>query len=298
MKQPLLLTATMTLLSPAVATADPPTAKVCADAYVDGQVLRNDHKLLEARDQFRACSQSSCKQFMVKDCSAWLDAVEANLAAVVLLAVDEAGNVLAEVKVSIDGAAPRAIDGRSVEVDPGLHAFSFEATDGRKEERSVLVPEGDKGVRVVVTLPRPSIRADELGRKPVVVSSSVPASASAVWVPTARPLAPLKTIGAALAGIGVLGLAAGVFFGIQAVNKKGHAEQTGCDAGGQCPSPTAADELSDAGRAADFSTAFFVLGGAMALSGGILWFISPGRSIGATPVAQSGGAGLVIAGAW
>ena len=89
------------------------------------------------------CVQPSCKDFIVKDCSDWLGEVKTALPTVVPVAVDPTGNALVDVKVSMDGAQLVAkIDGRSVEVNPGLHSFVFEMADGTKAQKNVLVAEG------------------------------------------------------------------------------------------------------------------------------------------------------------
>src|SRR5262245_7790898 len=77
--------------------------KVCLAAAAQGQTLRDAHKLVEAREQFRTCAREQCPRVVQKDCVAWLSDVEKNLPSVVLTAKDEAGADIVEGKVSVDG---------------------------------------------------------------------------------------------------------------------------------------------------------------------------------------------------
>jgi hypothetical protein len=273
----------------------------CAEAYVRGQVLRNDHRLVEARDVLRDCAQPRCKDFIVRDCSAWLDIVQASLPAVVPVAVDDAGNALLEIKVSMDGAAfLSVIDGRSVEVDPGMHTFEFETPDGHKTEKTVMVPEGDKWVRVAVTLSAP---AAVVAPPPPAPERGLPQSSA----PVAKAVAPherrtvsshatpWKTVGLVVAGAGVAGLGVGSFFGFEALSKRNAA---GCDSQEACPSPDAKSKLDASRRAGNLATAFLAAGGALTVSGTVLWILAPSRPIRVATRFDPGGFTFVVGGSW
>jgi hypothetical protein len=158
-----LLVVAAILFVASVAVADGPSPNACSDAYTRAQILRNDRKLMQARDALRLCSQPTCKDFIVKDCTTWLDQVQTSLPTIVPIATDEAGNNLALVRLTMDGKAlADKLDGRSFEVDPGSHSFTFETTDGtpRASQRLVvLVAEGEKNKRVAVALARPGVAA-------------------------------------------------------------------------------------------------------------------------------------------
>jgi hypothetical protein len=279
---------------PSAAWADHSTSQACADAYVHGQKLRNAHKLIEARDAFRSCAQSSCAAFIVKDCSEWLDGVQANIPAVIPIATEDTGNVLSEVKVSMDGTIlVTAIDGRSIEVDPGLHTFSFDASDGRTAHTSALVTEGDKMSRVAVKF------ASVAGAPPPAVTTSAPSVSPTPLNrgPAQRTGAtgPWKIIGLAGAALGAVGLGAGAAFGVDAMSKKTAA---GCDSQDLCASPAAKTELEAAQRSGGLSTAFFIAGGALAASGVLVWILSPRSSVGTGVGVGTRGTSLVFAGSW
>jgi hypothetical protein len=62
--------------------------KVCSDAYEKAQSLRDEGKLVTARDQMRTCARATCAKFIAKDCATWLADVEARIPSVVLSATD------------------------------------------------------------------------------------------------------------------------------------------------------------------------------------------------------------------
>jgi hypothetical protein len=166
-------------LQTSLAHADESRGNDCAGAYVRAQTLRNDRKLIDARNALRVCVQPTCKDFIVKDCVNWLDQTQASLPTVVPVATDRDGNDLAGVVVEMDGKPLlERIDGHSIEVDPGAHTFTFFAPDGTKTVRQVLISEGEKGKPIGVEFgqAKPSaLEADTIPAPPR-------ASASWAWV--------------------------------------------------------------------------------------------------------------------
>jgi hypothetical protein len=296
-------------ISPGAMADDAATATTqsCAGAYVQGQILRNDHKLVEARQVFRDCAQSVCKDFIVRDCSAWLDLVQASLPAVVPIAVDDRGDTLSEVKVQMDGAALLpALDGRAVEVDPGPHTFEFETSRAQKAVKTIIVPEGDKRVRVEVVFPR-SPPAPPNGAEipapdrsaaappaPQVVAAVVPETPRNPKA-ALRAAVPWRTISLASDGVGVLGVGAGLGFGLEAMISK---NASGCGAHDVCPTSAQARELDAARRAGDVATAFVAAGGALVASGVVIWILAPSPSPRVTTRVEPRGSGFVVSGSW
>jgi hypothetical protein len=124
----------------------------CFAAFTDGQRASAAGKLLEARARLSACvSDKACPAPpLLKDCSQQLDAVSARLGSIVVSLSD--GSTRA--RVSVDGSvvAP-AIDGRAIELDPGMHHV-VAARDGAPESAlDVLLPEGAKLKQVVLRVP-------------------------------------------------------------------------------------------------------------------------------------------------
>jgi hypothetical protein len=293
-------------VSSAPAWADGPTGAACAEAYTNAQTWRNERKLVKARDALRICAQPTCKEFIVHDCVQWLEQVQASLPTVVPLATDAQGNALLDVRVSVDGAPLiEKIDGRSVEIDPGPHTFSFEAKDGTKADKQVIVADGDHDKRIAVTMgptaasapPAPPAPSADHAAAPHAPADAPKSGPETIVVDSSNDGLQWKAIGLANAGVGAAALAAGSVFGAIAISKKNGA---GCNASSVCPTPTAVQSLKDAGTAATTSTVFFVAGGVLAAGGLALWLLAPSSTpkVQAVPVAGPGGGGLWMQGAF
>jgi hypothetical protein len=261
--------------------------KQCTAAYDQAQSLRDAHKLREAREQLRICSQPSCTAFIVKDCTEWLDEVERSLPTVVLSAKDGAGRDLLQVRVSVDGQPlAEVLDGKAVPVDAGPHTFRFEQADGASATQQVLVKEGDKNVGVAAVLSREAPAA--VGEAPRAISEPSPAPASE---PAAlHPDAPQagRTLGWVLGGTGVAGLAAGAVTGVLAITTWNTATK-------ECPThvgclPQAMHDRDQASGFATASTVAFVAGGVLGAAGAVLILTAPGAHAGRVGVTIAPGA--------
>ena len=127
----------------------------CLDAVSKGQTLRDEHKLVEARAQFRMCARSQCPSVVQSDCAGFLDAVERNLPSVVFTAKDGAGAEMTDVQVTADGQPlVTKLDGDAVAMNPGPHSFVF-ASGGATAKKSATILEGSKNQIVSATLIAP-----------------------------------------------------------------------------------------------------------------------------------------------
>jgi hypothetical protein len=243
----------------------------CMVAADKGQDLRDAHKPLEAREQFRICAATTCPKVVQDDCTRWLETIEAAVPSVVVTAKSSAGVDLIDVTVSVDGQPfATKLNGESLPLDPGAHAFHFEATGGGSLDREVVVAEGEQNQRVAVVLQPPP--------EPEPVSR--PSS------PTSTPdgLGTQKIVGAAAGGVGVVGLGMGTAFVIVALSTRSAANLVCPDA--TCPTRSGSQKWSDAVVASNISTAAFIVGGAGLLAGATLWFTAPaakGTQVGAYP---------------
>jgi serine/threonine-protein kinase len=195
------------------------------------------------------------------------------------------------VRVSMDGAAlVERLDGGSIAVNPGAHTFTFETAAGARGDKQVIVSEGEKNKRVIVQLSKGpgATPASPTPNAP----SAAPVTSSAPLTPSASSASPgadqsssvpWKPIGIGVGAAGIVGLAIGAGFGIDASSKKSGA---GCDSNSYCPSAQAASTLRAAKSSADLSTAFFVVGGLLAAGGVTLWVLAP-----SSPVQASASAG-------
>ena len=148
-----------TLLSFSVAArAD----NLCADSMVGGQQLRKSGKLVDARVEFVACSQSDCVSEVRERCVTWLREVDAALPSIIVAARNQDGKDIATGRVFIDDKeVAAALGGRAIAVDAGAHRIRLEAV-GESLEESIVLREGEKERRIELRVrPRPAPKPPE-----------------------------------------------------------------------------------------------------------------------------------------
>jgi hypothetical protein len=213
---------TLGVLSLALAVAPLARAQdkaACLDAVTKGQTLRDAHKLVEARDQFRTCAAASCPSVVQSDCVNFLSEVEKLLPTVVPSARSAAGADLADVKVTVDGTAlTSTLAGEALPMNPGVHVFRFTGAAGATAERQVIVREGEKGQAVAVVMS---------------AAASASGSGGAATPEDHRGGFPWRTLGWLAGGVGAVGIAVGSVSGILAMTGKGAhcASNNACDPG-------------------------------------------------------------------
>jgi hypothetical protein len=288
----------LSLASASTARADDKTA--CVDAYGKAQRLRSANQLVSARAQLRSCAQTSCPKFIAKDCAAWLGDVESLIPSVVPFARDSNGAELSSATVSMDGTViAEQLDGHAIEVDAGRHTFTFTFGDGRKADQTYVVLEGQKAQRVGVTMAA------------AAPSTAAPSSASAEQVSTVP--APVstsgwngrKTLAVVVGGVGLAGVAVGSVFGLNAFSSYS-SQQSDCRSPGNCSRAQAQTDHDNAVTASTISTISFAAGGALVVTGAVLFFTAPrgnervegSASAGwqVAPTAGPGAAGLLLRG--
>ncbi|AUX48807.1 uncharacterized protein SOCE26_103480 [Sorangium cellulosum] len=120
-------------------------AEACFTASEEGQRLRDEGRLREARARFITCGGAGCPDLVQSDCAGWLSDVAARVPTLILSAQDEQGQDVADVQVTIDGAPLAArLDGKAVEVDPGERVLRFERAGSVPVELRLVVREGEK----------------------------------------------------------------------------------------------------------------------------------------------------------
>lgn len=294
MKRPLVLVALALATWPAAARGD--DKAVCFDGATQGQTLRDQHKLVEARAQFAICARQACPKQVSKDCTAWLEQVDQAMPTVVVSAKDAAGRDLIDVTVTMDDRPfATKLTGEAVPVNPGLHVLHFEAKDGGRLDHQVLVREGVKNQNVDVVVAAPA-SAPSLGIPP---ARPADAGAGAGGQPAEVPASgagPWRTIGFVAGGVGIAGLGVGAAFGLKAMSDKNSAQ---CDASNACsPGP-----LSDARTSATLSSVGFIAGGVLLAGGAALVLLAPrghpeGAALRVAPTVGARDAGLLLQGAW
>jgi hypothetical protein len=130
-------------------------AEACVAAHADGQTLRNESRLLAAKERFLSCAQAECPAVLQSECATMLAEVEAALPSLVVTARDASGKDVREVQVTLDGRSlGRTLDGKPIAVDPGPHRLRAERPGKPAVEQEIVVAQGEKLRRVVLELER------------------------------------------------------------------------------------------------------------------------------------------------
>lgn len=179
----------------------------CNEAFESAQKLRDAGKLVETRKQLTLCGRPECT-IVKADCVRWEAELVDAVPSVVVHAHDATAGDVVDVKVSIDGVVVATeLNGRPIELDPGLHRFTFERAASRTVENQVMVATGEKNRQIKVDLT--PVDAPPPGPAPVPLVAPPPAPPPPPAV--ARPVPVSVWI---LGGIGVAGLASFAGWGI------------------------------------------------------------------------------------
>ena len=165
---------------------------------------------------------------------------------------------------------------------PGHESRSVEVILATAEAREVLVPLGPELPAPPSVAPPPAVVVQpEVPERPVASGSS------------------LRYVGLAVAGVGVVGVGLGTFFGLTAINKRNDANCPSNVCTGPSGQPAV---LRDAVSAGNVSTVFFIAGAALVAGGATLWLVAPrgGRTtaLAVAPTMASHAGGLALAGRW
>jgi hypothetical protein len=172
--------------------------------------------------------------------------------------------------------------GAPVAVDPGKHAI--EASAPGKKTWSTSQEVSGAGAAATVKV---EVLADEPGGGlPVQPVGGEKKSSS------------LKTVGLVVAGVGVVGLGVGAYFGLSAISKNSDANNGHCDSSSNLCDAQGVQMRSDAVSAGNTSTIAFIAGGVLTAAGLGLWIFAPSSSVQAGPTVGSGGAGMALRGAF
>lgn len=238
------------------------TSDACVDANTSGQSLRLDGKLSAAREQLRACNDARCPAIVREDCAARLEELDRVQPTI---AFDAQGTAGSDVTVAIDGAAPVALTGGDVAIDPGEHVFVFEARGRRPVTLRVTLRLGEKGRRERVVL-------IEAAPPPVSSTTATPEGSGG-----------RRALGVVAGSLGLAALGVGTIFGLKTISASD-------DQQAHCASPTncidhaqALADHDDARTSGTISTVAFVAGAALLVTGAVLIFTGGGAGAKAKP---------------
>jgi len=132
-----------------VAAADD-AKRACVAASTDGQTLRKEDKLLEAREKFHACAEDPCPEVVKSRCTRWLSEIEGEIPSVIVRAKDAGGADVLDIDVTIDGRATQV--GRQEPLDPGEHVVIVKRPGGQSKEERFLLVDGERARVLTVHL--------------------------------------------------------------------------------------------------------------------------------------------------
>jgi hypothetical protein len=249
------------------AVADPAKA-ACVKGAEDGQRLRAQGKLWEARESFTSCASERCPPLVRSDCSGWLAEVEAAVPSIVVraTAAENQAYELYEVEVRVDGVVlSTRLDGRDLPVNPGEHHLSFTAPDRAPAEDTLVIRVGEKHRLLTVALPS----VHPAPPPPPVVVAPPPAAPS----PRVGPLAKGLLIGGGIAVVGGAALGASAWSSERSLRRR-------CAPG--C-TPADVDDVRLRLRIADGALAAGVA--ALVGAGILIWTRPEGTTVGVAPLA-------------
>jgi len=181
------------------------TKTECVASYQHAQVSRQDGDLLKAQQALVSCAGAGCPDVMQADCSRWLEEVQAALPSVVFRVLTSSGADIADARIELDGQPERALDGRSITLNPGKHQVTVRAPHFAPVTLQVQIVEGQKLHQQALTLQPISDRPSASGSR---------AQTAAAGSSTAeRRFTVVQWVGVSSAVAGVLGL---TYFGLKA----------------------------------------------------------------------------------
>jgi hypothetical protein len=136
------------------ARADDPSATRCSEAYVAGQHLQRDGKLIEAARKLLVCARSPCPAALQPECAEWLANVQRATPSIVIRATTARGQDVGDARVLVDGRPfLDRLDGAPHELDPGEHQVRVEPAVGPAVEQRVLLSSAEKSRLLTVVIP-------------------------------------------------------------------------------------------------------------------------------------------------
>ena len=257
----------MVLLAAPAAVAANPDAAACKAARKSAVVLRADKQLRDARQPLSICVASTCPADVRRECTRLTAEIEEAIPTIIFAAKDASGREVKAVEVNMDGQ-PLAdkLDGSPLEVDLGVHEFTFTAEGWAPVTLKLDVGSGEKRRIERVAMKRAD--GDVAEAAPPAPIPEVPAAPS---TPTGKPnTVTLVTGGLGFAGL--TGLVLGGIYGMLALSWKDQ-QKNDCANLTLCRSHAAA--LSDHSSALSdgtISTVAFVAGGVfLAGAAGYYW---------------------------
>jgi len=125
----------------------------CVAAFNVADASEKAGHLAEARQQWLKCARAVCGSFLKQECTSRYTQLEADIPSVVPVFTDESGAPRVDVQVQIDGEVVASqLDGRAVQVDPGLHEFTFSVEGNVISKQKLMIAQGQRNRQIVASL--------------------------------------------------------------------------------------------------------------------------------------------------
>jgi hypothetical protein len=285
------------LLAAPAALAANPDAAACKAARKSAVVLRADKQLRDARQPLSICVATTCPADVRRECSRLATEIEEAVPTIIFTAKDASGREVKAVEVNMDGQpiADR-LDGTPLEVDQGVHEFTFTAEGWAPVTLKLDIGSGEK--RRLEHVAMTKANGD--------VAAVAPAASPEVPSAPASPTAKSNTVTLVTGGLGFAGLAGlvlGGVYGMLAVSWKDQ-QKNDCANPALCRSHSAAlGDHSSALSDGTISTVAFIAGGVF-LAGAAGYYFGVGGSSSSSgttgvriaPTLLRGGSGVALEG--
>jgi hypothetical protein len=128
---------------------------VCTAAFQRAVALEGETKLIQARKEISACVKSRCSTAIKRKCLVRYTRLRKNIPSVIPEVRNGNGSLVRDVEVTMDGEMLTPYtDGRALQINPGLHEFSFSDEQGVIDKKSIEIAPGQQNRRIVVTTTR------------------------------------------------------------------------------------------------------------------------------------------------
>jgi hypothetical protein len=132
--------------------------------------LKKQREYLAARRELLTCMRE-CPAVVQRECGQWLDALEPVVPSIVVHA-EAGGEDRSEVRVEMDGKLlAQKLDGKTIEINPGPHQFTFTLLGFPPVKKNLLVHDGEQLRAIRVIFEKPGAPG---GDKPAPSTGSVP----------------------------------------------------------------------------------------------------------------------------
>jgi hypothetical protein len=244
----------------------------CVAASEQGQQLRDDGKYRLAREQFQSCSRDACPRVVSRLCTQWAHDLDLNMPTIVVGARDAQGADVVDARATLDGdRLADQLDGKPVNVDPGVHVLRVSRDGSVAAEQKIVVRAGEKSRVVTVTLTATTSTSPPVG-PPGAPAEPARSSGAAGRIATGTAL----FVGAA----GAIGSA--VYLGLHssseadaAATVRGSIPSTACAHATSPACQSLSNDVDAQNRDATISRVLYVTGAALALGAGAAWLFWP-----------------------